>query len=292
MSLRSSRPARHGGRRPRGQGLIEFALVIPIFLLLLVALFDLGRAVFAYNTLTNAAREGARMAIVNQYTAEHHRPREEPDADRRARRPERQRRLLAGRLDDGNAGQDEAAMQLARRGRLPRRRQVRGDLPPDHAVHQQHPVRQRRDVHRDVAALGRVQLSRNLNAARSRPTPQPARSSHEPAVGPPPTHEVTMHRTARSRARRAGSAARSSSSPRSTMIALIGGVSLVLEGGNAYAHQRIAQNAADSVANAGRDRPRPATRRWHRRPTPTSSPRPTPWPTPTASTRTRPTTPT
>jgi len=35
------------------------------------------------------------------------------------------------------------------------------------------------------------------------------------------------------------------------MIALIGGVSLVLEGGNAYAHQRIAQNAADSVANAG-----------------------------------------
>jgi hypothetical protein len=35
------------------------------------------------------------------------------------------------------------------------------------------------------------------------------------------------------------------------MIALIGGVSLILEGGNAYAHQRVAQNAADSVANAG-----------------------------------------
>jgi Flp pilus assembly protein TadG len=47
--------------------MVEFALVIPIFLLLLVALFDVGRAVFAYNTLTNAAREGARMAIVNQY---------------------------------------------------------------------------------------------------------------------------------------------------------------------------------------------------------------------------------
>lgn len=51
----------------RGQALVEFALVIPIFLLLLVAIFDLGRAVFAYNTLTNAAREGARTAIVNQY---------------------------------------------------------------------------------------------------------------------------------------------------------------------------------------------------------------------------------
>jgi Flp pilus assembly protein TadG len=54
-------------RRSRGQALVEFALVIPIFLLLLVALFDLGRAVFAYNTLTNAAREGARTAIVNQH---------------------------------------------------------------------------------------------------------------------------------------------------------------------------------------------------------------------------------
>ncbi len=54
------------GRQSRGQALVEFALVIPIFLLVLVALFDLGRAVFAYNTITNAAREGARIAIVNQ----------------------------------------------------------------------------------------------------------------------------------------------------------------------------------------------------------------------------------
>ena len=56
-------------RGSRGQALVEFSLVIPIFLLLLIALFDLGRGVFAYNTLTNAAREGARMAIVNQDTA-------------------------------------------------------------------------------------------------------------------------------------------------------------------------------------------------------------------------------
>lgn len=53
--------------RPRGQALVEFALIIPVFLLIVVGLFDLGRAVFAYNTLTNAAREGARIAIVNQY---------------------------------------------------------------------------------------------------------------------------------------------------------------------------------------------------------------------------------
>jgi Flp pilus assembly protein TadG len=35
------------------------------------------------------------------------------------------------------------------------------------------------------------------------------------------------------------------------MIAMIGGVALILEGGNAYAHQRMSQNAADSAANAG-----------------------------------------
>lgn len=52
--------------RDAGQAMVEFALVIPVFLFLMTALFDLGRAVFAWNTLTNAAREGARTAIVNQ----------------------------------------------------------------------------------------------------------------------------------------------------------------------------------------------------------------------------------
>jgi TadE-like protein len=63
---RDGQNARTRRQKRRGQALVEFALVIPIFLLLLIALFDLGRAVFAYNTLTNAAREGARLAIVNQ----------------------------------------------------------------------------------------------------------------------------------------------------------------------------------------------------------------------------------
>jgi Flp pilus assembly protein TadG len=56
----------HEQGRQRGQALVEFSLVIPLFLLILISLFDVGRAVFSYNTLTNAAREGARMAIVNQ----------------------------------------------------------------------------------------------------------------------------------------------------------------------------------------------------------------------------------
>jgi Flp pilus assembly protein TadG len=61
--------AGRGARRPsadRGQSLVEFALVIPIILLLIVAFAEIGRAVFAYNAIANAARQGARVAAVNQ----------------------------------------------------------------------------------------------------------------------------------------------------------------------------------------------------------------------------------
>ena len=49
------------GRRPRsrGQSLVEFALVIPIFLLLLFGLIDGGRLVYQHSVLSQAAREGA-----------------------------------------------------------------------------------------------------------------------------------------------------------------------------------------------------------------------------------------
>jgi Flp pilus assembly protein TadG len=49
-----------------GQSLVELALVLPIILLLFMAIFDFGRAIFAYNTVSNAARDGARIAIVDQ----------------------------------------------------------------------------------------------------------------------------------------------------------------------------------------------------------------------------------
>jgi Flp pilus assembly protein TadG len=55
--------------RRDGQALVEFALILPIALIVLLAVFDVGRAVFMYNGLTNAVREGARLAIVNQDTA-------------------------------------------------------------------------------------------------------------------------------------------------------------------------------------------------------------------------------
>lgn len=55
-----SRP-RHQGQR--SQALIEFALVSPVLLLLLFGVIDIGRAVFYYDTLNHAAREGARAAV-------------------------------------------------------------------------------------------------------------------------------------------------------------------------------------------------------------------------------------
>jgi Flp pilus assembly protein TadG len=50
----------------RGQSLVEFALIVPIFVLVLVGIFDVGRAVFAFNTINQAAREAARLAIIDQ----------------------------------------------------------------------------------------------------------------------------------------------------------------------------------------------------------------------------------
>jgi Flp pilus assembly protein TadG len=54
------------GGRSAGQGLVEFAIVLPIIVLLLFALFDAGRGVIFYTELTNASRAGARIAMVNQ----------------------------------------------------------------------------------------------------------------------------------------------------------------------------------------------------------------------------------
>ena len=68
MTARSNRRiSARRARRSRGQTLAEFALVIPVLIVMLMGIFDLGRAIFAYNAITNAAREGARLGIVNQW---------------------------------------------------------------------------------------------------------------------------------------------------------------------------------------------------------------------------------
>ena len=49
----------------RGQDLVEFAITLPLLALIVFAIFDIGRAGYYYSAMQNAAREGARYAIVH-----------------------------------------------------------------------------------------------------------------------------------------------------------------------------------------------------------------------------------
>src|SRR5512139_1571945 len=53
----------------RGQSLVEFALVLPVFLLLLIGIAEFGRAWMTRNILTGASREAVRIAAVQGNTA-------------------------------------------------------------------------------------------------------------------------------------------------------------------------------------------------------------------------------
>lgn len=61
MTFSTTRPASRR-ERPRGQSLVEFALILPVLLLLLLTAIDLGRVMYAQITITNAAKEGALVA--------------------------------------------------------------------------------------------------------------------------------------------------------------------------------------------------------------------------------------
>lgn len=52
-------------RRQRGVATIEFAICAPVLLLLMLATAELGRAIFQYNTLAKAVRDGARYVATN-----------------------------------------------------------------------------------------------------------------------------------------------------------------------------------------------------------------------------------
>lgn len=68
-----------------GQSLVEFALILPMMMLFLMVIFDLGRAAYIYSAIHNAAREGARYGAVRWY-----------DADRTTKTREAVERLTAG----------------------------------------------------------------------------------------------------------------------------------------------------------------------------------------------------
>ncbi len=48
--------------------MVEFAFVLPLFLMLVMLITDFGRAIWLYNNISNAAREGSRYAIIRTHT--------------------------------------------------------------------------------------------------------------------------------------------------------------------------------------------------------------------------------
>jgi Flp pilus assembly protein TadG len=56
--------------RERGSAMVETAITIPLLLMMMVGIFEVGRAYETWQVLTNAAREGARMSVTPSSTEE------------------------------------------------------------------------------------------------------------------------------------------------------------------------------------------------------------------------------
>lgn len=64
------RPRRVPARSRRGASVVEFAVVAPVFFLLVFAMIEFGRMVMVHQLLIGAAREGARQAVVDGATTQ------------------------------------------------------------------------------------------------------------------------------------------------------------------------------------------------------------------------------
>jgi len=65
---RSTTTDRRGGGRERGAALVEFALVVPIFVLLVMGTIDFAMSFNDYNSVRQGVREGARQAVVANWS--------------------------------------------------------------------------------------------------------------------------------------------------------------------------------------------------------------------------------
>ena len=98
-----------GRPRQRGQSLVEFALVFPLFILLLAGMIDFGLGLYSYMTINNATRDAARlgatMCTANPCAARGLRPcgqRRERPRHRRPGHRLHQARQLRGQLRVGH----------------------------------------------------------------------------------------------------------------------------------------------------------------------------------------------
>ena len=63
--MECSKKNRSSDIKNQGQGILEFALVLPVLVVIVFGVLDLGRVFFATIGLTNAAREGVRYLTIN-----------------------------------------------------------------------------------------------------------------------------------------------------------------------------------------------------------------------------------
>ncbi len=216
------RPVTHH-RRDSGQALVEFSLAIMVFLVMVLALFDLGRGVYMYNGVSEAAREIARVTAVHPGVTL---GASTETADRIAV----QRALVPG-LGDA---------QLRMRHRH-RRRQ------PQRPVHQRRlrPGHDRRDLHPHLPARpGWTHHPHGLERGATPMSTRPVMRILSKAAVPSAGAISSTHRAERERGQilvlfALGAVA---------MIAMVG---LVLDGGSTFAQRRDQQNGADLAALAG-----------------------------------------
>lgn len=57
-------------RNEKGQSLVEFAILLPVLLLLIMGILEFGLMLNSYLTINNSAREGARLGIVSGSNSE------------------------------------------------------------------------------------------------------------------------------------------------------------------------------------------------------------------------------
>ena len=110
-------------KNERGAALLETAITIPLILLISVAIFEFGRAYQTWQVLTNAAREGARIAILNE---SHRRSgqecRQQLHVDRAAEHSVARQHVVVDRAPDfivGRAAEDGDAAPRGRRWSAP-----------------------------------------------------------------------------------------------------------------------------------------------------------------------------
>jgi hypothetical protein len=67
--IKTATPRLHGQSSQSGQSLVEFAMVLPLLLLIVFGITEFGRAYYQYNTLSKAIRNGARYMSSHTYSS-------------------------------------------------------------------------------------------------------------------------------------------------------------------------------------------------------------------------------